>query len=91
MKKVVFQIEGMSCQNCVGKINAVLGSAPGIKKYHVSLENKSADIIYKDNIITHQTIQNQLNETSFSIQLANEPQAVTEKSILDKIKDTFSQ
>ena len=91
MKKVVFQIEGMSCQNCVGKVNAVLGSAAGIKKYHVSLENNSADIIYKDNVITHQTIQNKLNETSFSIQLANEPQPVTEKSILDKIKDTFSQ
>lgn len=90
MKKVIFQIEGMSCQNCVGKVNAILDNTDGIKKYNVSLKNKSADIIYKDNVINHQTIQNKLNETSFSIQLTDGPQDVPADSILDKIKGSFS-
>ena len=39
-KEVSFNINGMTCQGCVGKVSGILDNTPGVSNYKVSIENK---------------------------------------------------
>lgn len=43
MEKVI-QIEGMSCQHCVGHVEAALGQVAGVRKVRVDLSQKKATV-----------------------------------------------
>jgi copper chaperone len=50
MAKVIFQIEGMTCQHCVQTIEKTLGKLPGIQSVQVDLNEKQARVGYEGNL-----------------------------------------
>ncbi|GHT51517.1 mercuric reductase [Spirochaetia bacterium] len=42
--KIVFQIEGMSCEHCVKAVTEALQGVSGVKKAKVNLQKKTAEI-----------------------------------------------
>ena len=47
--KTIF-IEGMSCGHCAKRIEDALKSVNGVKSVSISLENKKADVVVKNDI-----------------------------------------
>lgn len=45
-EKLTLHIEGMNCEHCVKRVADVLKAVKGVKKADVSLEKKSAEVIY---------------------------------------------
>ncbi len=90
MKKVTFHIDGMTCQGCAGKVRSILSGVDGVKDFNVNLDKKFAKIIYNDKSVSQQNIFDKLNETSFRIQLDQEPFDVSNGSFLQKIKNAIS-
>ncbi len=43
-EQIRFQVEGMSCASCVGRVERALNSAPGVRSATVNLANESAQI-----------------------------------------------
>ena len=45
-----FQIEGMTCASCVGRVERALSAVPGVAKAAVNLATESAQISYDDTV-----------------------------------------
>jgi copper chaperone CopZ len=50
-KTVTIGIEGMSCEHCVRAVKNALEAQKGVKAAEVSLEGKSAQVIYEDSLL----------------------------------------
>jgi copper chaperone len=50
-KTVTIGIEGMSCEHCVRAVKTALEAQKGVKAAEVSLEGKSAQVIYEDSLL----------------------------------------
>ncbi|MBS9718362.1 heavy metal translocating P-type ATPase [Pseudohalocynthiibacter aestuariivivens] len=46
IKKTDFQLEGMSCASCVGRVEKALRSIPGVSEANVNLARESASVSY---------------------------------------------
>lgn len=57
MKNIELEIEGMSCEGCVNRINNVLSDIKGINSYSVSLENKKLTLSVKKEKTIEEVIQ----------------------------------
>ena len=67
IKEVSFNINGMTCQGCVGKVSVILDRTAGIKNYSVSVENKNCNISYDAALTNSETIKAELSKTQFAI------------------------
>lgn len=56
-----YTIKGMTCQNCVAKVKALLEATPGVQQASVGLDNPQA-IVQSSNKIQLQTLQQQLGK-----------------------------
>ena len=45
-----FQIEGMTCASCVGRVEKALSSVPGVSKASVNLATESAQVEHDDTV-----------------------------------------
>lgn len=63
-KKIMVEIEGMSCKHCAKSIEDNLKRIDNVKSVKVELENKRAIIKYKDNIDINE-IKNKINELGY--------------------------
>ena len=87
-KEVSFNINGMTCQGCVGKVSGILDNTPGVKNYKVSIEDKNCKISYDVALTDQETIKTELSKTHFTIS-----DVVVEKqnsSIFSWIKNIFN-
>jgi copper chaperone CopZ len=50
-KTVTIKVEGMSCEHCVRAVKCALEAQKGVKEAEVSLEGKSARVVYDDGLI----------------------------------------
>lgn len=50
-KTITMAVEGMSCGHCVRAVKGALETQNGVKAVEVSLEDKSARVVYDDEII----------------------------------------
>ncbi|MDD4156371.1 MAG: heavy metal translocating P-type ATPase [Candidatus Cloacimonetes bacterium] len=66
-KKVILDIQGMSCQHCVMRIKSILEKFPEIKSSKVSLENNQAEIIVSDNEYSSAKIKNAIADANFTV------------------------
>ncbi|MDR0411272.1 MAG: cation transporter [Treponema sp.] len=48
--KTILNIEGMSCEHCVKHITEALKSVMGVKSVKVSLKDKKATVVHKDDM-----------------------------------------
>lgn len=63
--KTIF-INGMSCGHCSKRVEEALKSVNGVKSVKVSLEEKKADIILK-NDIDNDVLKNAVEEVGFEV------------------------
>ena len=50
-KTVTIPVEGMSCEHCVRAVKGALEAQKGVKAAEVSLEGKSARVVYEDALV----------------------------------------
>ena len=50
LKKVIVNVDGMSCNNCAKHVNKALSEISGVKEVDVNLEDKQAEVSYEGNI-----------------------------------------
>ena len=87
-KEVSFNINGMTCQGCAGKVSVVLDKAVGVRNYNVSLKDKNCKIFYDATLTNPEAIKTELSKTHFTIS-----DVVAEKqnsSIFSWIKNIFN-
>ncbi|XP_078475018.1 copper-transporting ATPase 2-like isoform X1 [Lampetra planeri] len=60
-----FTVEGMTCQSCVQSITKVLADLPGIYSVQVSLENKSASVLYDPALHTLNSLKDSIEDIGF--------------------------
>ena len=66
-KEVSFNINGMTCQGCVGKVSGILDNTPGVNNYKVSIEEKNCKISYDAALTNPEAIKTELSKTHFTI------------------------
>jgi len=87
-KEVSFNINGMTCQGCVGKVSVILDKAAGVSNYNVSVKNKNCKISYDAALTNPDAIKAELSKTQFTItDVVNEKQDV---SVLSWLKNLFN-
>ena len=87
-KEVSFNINGMTCQGCAGKVSVVLDKAAGVSNYDVSVKNKNCKISYDAALTNPEAIKAELSKTQFTIS-----DVVSEKqnsSVLSWLKNLFN-
>lgn len=47
--EIIFEVNGMMCDNCKKHVEKAIKSVKGVKKVKVSLENKCVSVIYNEN------------------------------------------
>ncbi len=67
IKKVILDIEGMSCQHCVNRVKSILDSFPEIKSSSVDLEKNIAEIVISEGEYSFDKIKNAIEEAGFKI------------------------
>ncbi len=65
MKKII-NIEGMTCDHCVGRINKALSEVEGINEVDVSLEGKKAEITLEKDV-TNEKLKTEIENIGFNV------------------------
>ena len=63
--KTIF-IEGMSCGHCSKRVEDSLKSVNGVKSVKVSLDEKKADVVFK-NDIDNEVLKNAVEDVGFEV------------------------
>ncbi|XP_055894274.1 copper-transporting ATPase 1-like isoform X2 [Biomphalaria glabrata] len=71
-------VDGMSCQSCVKKIEGHISTKPGILNIQVNLDNKSAHVTYNPSLTNPTKVVQQIEDMGFDASLlpSNEDQNV---------------
>ncbi len=59
-----FQIEGMSCASCVGRVEKALAAVPGVTDASVNLATETARVSFDDSVSTH-VLTTTLNDAGY--------------------------
>ena len=70
MQTTIFNISGMSCENCVGFVTKALQIVPGVSKANVSLAEKKAVVQHSGANVS--AMQAAVEEEGYAAQLASE-------------------
>ncbi|KAL6091120.1 hypothetical protein STEG23_037845, partial [Scotinomys teguina] len=71
VNSVTIAVEGMTCISCVRTIEQKIGKANGVHHIKVSLEEKSATIIFDPKLQTPKTLQEAIDDMGFDALLHN--------------------
>ncbi|XP_050998325.1 copper-transporting ATPase 1 isoform X1 [Acomys russatus] len=71
VNSVTIAVEGMTCISCVRTIEQQIGKVNGVHHIKVSLEEKSATIIYDPKLQTPKTLQEAIDDMGFDALLHN--------------------
>ena len=87
-KEVSFNINGMTCQGCAGKVSVILYKSIGVSNYDVSVKNKNCKISYDAAVTNPEAIKAELSKTQFTISdVVNEKQNL---SVFSWLKNLFN-
>ncbi|MCS3923751.1 heavy-metal-associated domain-containing protein [Methanosalsum natronophilum] len=67
MKKVKFDIEGMSCQHCKSAVESSLSSLNGILVAEVNLDEGTAIVEYDEKMTDSNTIKNTVIKAGYNV------------------------
>ncbi|WP_426980474.1 heavy metal translocating P-type ATPase [Bacillus pseudomycoides] len=71
-KKVSLDIDGMTCAACSNRIEKVIGKMEGIESITVNLTMNTATIVYKDGLITIESILEKITKLGYKGKLQEE-------------------
>ncbi|MDZ7370929.1 MAG: cation transporter [candidate division KSB1 bacterium] len=74
-KKVEIAIDGMTCNNCVQKVQSALQKVEGVKSAEVSLEKRNAIVTYDDSKTNENTLKQAVNDAGFKAKETKAPEA----------------
>jgi copper chaperone CopZ len=66
-KTVTISIEGMSCEHCVRAVKGALEAQKGVKEAEVSLEGKSARVVYEEGLIGLEDLKAAILEEGYKV------------------------
>ncbi len=66
-KTVTISIEGMSCEHCVRAVKGALEAQKGVKEAEVSLEGKSAQVVYEEGLIGLEDLKAAILEEGYQV------------------------
>lgn len=69
MEKTTIKINGMSCRNCVNKIEKALQQLNGVEKAAVNLKKGMAKIKYDDSIQTLDKLTDIIHDVGYETEL----------------------
>lgn len=67
MEKIIFNVEGMSCEHCVKSVKGALGELDGVKSVEVSLEEKTVTIEYDKDSVTVEDMKNAIEDQGYDV------------------------
>jgi len=65
--KLTMHVEGMSCQHCVKRVKNAIHSIDGVTNVEVSLEQKSAIILFDESKVRISTIEETVEEAGYHV------------------------
>ena len=87
-KEVSFNIDGMTCQGCAGKVSVILDKTVGVSSYNVSVKDKNCKISYDGVLTNPEAIKVELSKTQFTISdVVNEKQ---NSSVFSWLRNLFN-
>ncbi|CAH2315267.1 copper-transporting ATPase 1 [Pelobates cultripes] len=84
LSRAIFQVDGMHCKSCVVNIENNMSAQLGISSIKVSLEGKSADVVYNPNLTCTNVISQTIEAVSpgtFKVSLSKEFELVEPLSV----------
>ena len=66
-KTVTIPVEGMSCEHCVRAVKGALEAQKGVKAVEVSLEGKSARVVYEDALVGLEDLKATILEEGYQV------------------------
>ncbi len=91
-EEIYLGLEGLHCINCVGKVENILRSRPGVKSAHVNLTKKQARVSVEAPVFELTTALDELAKAGFNGRLISnkqssqhEQEAVEQRAILLKM------
>ena len=66
-KTVAISVEGMSCEHCVRAVKGALEAQKGVKEAEVSLEGKSARVVYEDGLVGPEDLKAAILEEGYEV------------------------
>ena len=66
-KTVTISVEGMSCEHCVRAVKGALEAQKGVKEAEVSLEGKSARVVYEDGLVGKEDLKAAILEEGYEV------------------------
>jgi len=66
-KTVTIPVEGMSCEHCVRAVKGALEAQKGVKAAEVSLEGKSARVVYEDALVGLEDLKAAILEEGYQV------------------------
>ena len=66
-KTVTISVEGMSCEHCVRAVKGALEAQKGVKEAEVSLEGKSAQVVYEDALVGMDDLKAAILEEGYEV------------------------
>jgi copper chaperone len=70
MTKVLFTIQGMTCNHCVMRVQKALASVPGVERAVVTLQPGQARVEYDEAAATAQALTDAVAQAGYSASVA---------------------
>ena len=67
MKKIIINVEGMSCAHCANAVTKAVGILEGVSNVQVNLEDKTATVEYDSDKISLEDIKAVLEEEGYDV------------------------
>ncbi len=67
MENIVINVQGMSCQHCVGVIQRAVGQLDGVSKVNVNLETHTATVQYDACKVSLEKIYSEIHNQGYEI------------------------
>jgi len=83
VKKVQFDIQGMTCSSCSAHVERAVNRLEGIKNVNVNLLSNNMVVEYDENKISSESIIKSVNEAGYGASISSPKKQKTNKSIQD--------
>ena len=67
MKKIVLNVEGMSCAHCVSAVEGAVKALDGVENVQVSLDEKNATVDFDDEKLSVDSIKEAIEDQGFDV------------------------
>ena len=68
MTSSVFNVEGMTCSNCVDMVRSAASAVDGVNNVKVDFESKQVKVDYDSNVVSDQKIKEAIAQMGYKVQ-----------------------